>query len=59
MGGFGKGGERGSRGRTGVDVTDDYFGALVGKQPGAFGANALPAASDNGRLASEQAFGVI
>ena len=59
LGGSGKEGEGGSRERTGIDVTDDYFGALVGEQSGAFGANTLPAASDDRCLACEQAFGVV
>jgi len=56
---LGRRGKGGSRGRTGIDVTDDYFSALVGEQPGAFGTNALPAAGDDGCLACEQAFGVV
>jgi hypothetical protein len=47
------------RERTGIDVTDNYFGAFVGEQPGAFGANTLPAAGDDRCLACEQAFGVV
>ena len=59
LGGSGKGGDGGLRERTSIDVTDDYFGALVGKQPGAFSTNALPAAGDDRCLACEQAFGVV
>jgi hypothetical protein len=45
--------------RTGVDIADDDFGALISKEAGAFGTDALPAAGDDGCLAGEHALGVV
>ena len=53
----GRGGE--GDGRTSVDVADDDFGAFVGEEAGTLCADTLPAAGDDGRLACEQAFGVV
>ena len=45
--------------RTGINVANDYFGALIRKQACAFGADALPAARDDGCLAGKQTLGVV
>ncbi len=42
-----------------VDVGHDHLGALIGKQPRAFGADALGGAGDDGDLAREQPLGEV
>lgn len=42
-----------------INVCNDDFGALLGKQASCFLTNALPAARHDGDLADEQAAGVI
>jgi len=44
---------------TGVNVRDNHLGALVGKQARRLGADALPAARDNGHLPGEHAARVV
>lgn len=43
----------------GVNVRDDDQRALVGKEPGRFGTDALAAARDDGDLADEHTLGVV
>jgi hypothetical protein len=45
--------------RTGVNICDYHFCALIGKEAGGFGANALACAGDDGGLVGEEAFWVI
>ena len=52
-------GNRMGNGRTGIHVTDYYFGTLVGEEAGTFCADALSAAGDDGDLACEHALRVI
>ena len=42
-----------------VNVGHDHLGALIGKQPRAFGADALGGAGDDGDLAREQPLGEV
>ncbi len=42
-----------------VEVGDDHFGALVGEEPCAFGADALRRTRDDGHLARQEAPGVV
>lgn len=44
---------------TAINISNHYLGALVRKQPCRLGADALPAAGDDGGLAGEQTGGEV
>lgn len=44
---------------TTINIGHDYLGALVGKEPGCLGANALARPCDDGGLTGQHALGVI